>query len=115
MRFSAAAPRAVMDYLFISAMLWAKEAGYPRFDLGMAPLSGLEAHRLAPAMTRVGAFLFEHANAVYGFEGLRSYKGKFHPVWEPLYLAAPNARELPGALADVAILTSGGLARIFHK
>ena len=115
MRFSAAAPRAVMDYLFISAMLWAKEAGYQRFDLGMAPLSGLEAHRLAPAMTRVGAFLFEHANAVYGFEGLRSYKGKFHPEWEPLYLAAPNARELPGALADVAILTSGGLTRIFHK
>ncbi len=115
MRFSAEAPRAVMDYLFISTMLWAKGEGYQRFDLGMAPLAGLEAHRLAPAMTRIGAFLFEHANAVYGFEGLRAYKDKFHPVWEPLYLAAPNARALPGALADVGILTSGGLTRIFHK
>lgn len=115
MRFSSAAPRAVMDYLFVSTMLWAKEAGYQRFDLGMAPLAGLEAHRLAPAMTRIGAFLFEHANAVYGFEGLRAYKDKFHPVWEPVYLAAPNARALPGALADVGILTSGGLTRIFHK
>ena len=115
MRFSTDAPRAVMDYLFVSTMLWAKEAGYQRFDLGMAPLAGLEAHRLAPAMTRLGAFLFEHANAVYGFEGLRAYKDKFHPVWEPLYLAAPNARALPGALADVGILTSGGLTRIFHK
>ena len=115
MRFSAAAPRAVMDYLFVSGMLWAKGEGYQRFDLGMAPLSGLEAHRLAPAMSRIGAFLFEHANAVYGFEGLRAYKDKFHPVWEPLYLAAPNARALPGALADVGILTSGGLTQMFRK
>ncbi|MEZ6011710.1 MAG: bifunctional lysylphosphatidylglycerol flippase/synthetase MprF [Hyphomonas sp.] len=115
MRFSAAAPRAVMDYLFLSGMLWAKGEGYRRFDLGMAPLSGLEAHRLAPAMSRIGAFLFEHANAVYGFEGLRAYKDKFHPVWEPLYLAAPNARALPGALADVAILTSGGITQMFRK
>lgn len=115
MRFSAEAPRAVMDYLFISTMLWAKGEGYQRFDLGMAPLAGLEAHRLAPAMTRIGAFLFEHANAIYGFEGLRAYKDKFRPAWEPLYLAAPNARALPGALADVGILTSGGLTRIFHK
>jgi phosphatidylglycerol lysyltransferase len=115
MRFSAEAPRAVMDYLFVSGMLWAKGEGYRRFDLGMAPLSGLEAHRLAPAMTRLGAFLFEHANAVYGFEGLRAYKDKFHPDWEPVYLAAPNARALPGALADVAILTSGGLTQMFRK
>jgi phosphatidylglycerol lysyltransferase len=66
-------------------------------------------------MSRIGAFLFEHANAVYGFEGLRAYKDKFHPVWEPLYLAAPNARALPGALADVGILTSGGLTQMFRK
>ena len=115
MRFSSDAPRSVMEYLFIACLLWAKEAGYRRFDLGMAPLSGLEAHRLAPAMSRIGAFLFEHANAVYGFEGLRAYKDKFRPSWEPLYLAAPNARALPGALADVALLTSGGLTQMFRK
>lgn len=115
MRFSSAAPRSVMEYLFVECLLWAKGEGFARFDLGMAPLSGLEAHRLAPAMSRIGAFLFEHANAVYGFEGLRAYKDKFHPVWEPLYLAAPNARALPGALADVGILTSGGLTQMFRK
>ena len=115
MRFSSDAPRSVMEYLFIACLLWAKGEGYQRFDLGMAPLAGLEAHRLAPAMSRIGAFLFEHANAVYGFEGLRAWKNKFHPVWEPLYLAAPNARALPGALADVTLLTSGGLTRMFRK
>lgn len=115
MRFSSNAPRSVMEYLFVECLLWAKGEGFARFDLGMAPLSGLEAHRLAPAMSRIGAFLFEHANAVYGFEGLRAYKDKFHPVWEPLYLAAPTARALPGALADVGILTSGGLTQMFRK
>jgi len=115
MRFSAAAPRPVMDFLFTECLLWAKGEGFARFDLGMAPLAGLEAHRLAPAMSRIGAFVFEHGGSVYGFEGLRAFKEKFHPVWEPLYLAAPTARALPRTLADVAILTSGGLTQMFRK
>ena len=66
-------------------------------------------------MSRIGAFVFEHGGSVYGFEGLRAFKEKFHPVWEPLYLAAPTARALPRTLADVAILTSGGLTQMFRK
>ena len=52
------APRDVMDYLFVELMLWGKEQGYRRFDLGMAPLSGLEGRKLAPLWTRAGALLF---------------------------------------------------------
>ena len=115
MRFSGSAPKGVMEVLFLELMLWAKAEGLRSFDLGMAPLAGLEGHRLAPAFSRLGTFIYEHANAIYGFEGLRAWKDKFHPVWEPLYLAAPNARALPGALADVAILTSGGLTQMFRK
>ncbi|MEZ5997397.1 MAG: bifunctional lysylphosphatidylglycerol flippase/synthetase MprF [Hyphomonas sp.] len=115
MRFSQAAPHGVMEYLFTECLLWAKGEGFARFDLGMAPLSGLGSHRLAPAMSRIGAFVFEHGSSVYGFEGLRAFKDKFKPAWEPLYLAAPSARAMPGALADVALLTSGGLTQMFRK
>ena len=35
----------VMDFLFIQMMLWGRAQGYQWFDLGMAPLAGLERHR----------------------------------------------------------------------
>ena len=115
MRFSSDAPKSVMEYLFIQLLLWAKDQGGESFDLGMAPLAGLESHRLAPALSRLGTFIYEHAGSVYGFEGLRAYKQKFRPEWQPLYLATSNSRGVATALADVAILTSGGLVSMFRK
>jgi phosphatidylglycerol lysyltransferase len=115
MRYAPTAPDSVMDYLFIELALWAKAAGYRELDLGMAPLAGLEGRRLAPLLTRLGAFVFDHAEAIYGFEGLRAYKEKFDPVWEPLYLAAPSRLILPVALGDVAMLTRGGLLRTLTR
>lgn len=115
MRYGAGAPKGVMDYLFIELMLWGSSNGYEFFDIGMAPLAGLEDHRLASLMSKVGAFVFQHANKIYGFEGLRNYKDKFDPVWEPLYLVGPAGLTLPIALADVAILTSGGIVGMFRK
>lgn len=115
MRHSPEAPRSVMDFLFIELALWGKSKGYYEMDLGMAPLAGLEGRRLAPLLTRLGALVFEHGEAVYGFEGLRSYKDKFLPRWEPLYLAAPSRFVLAFALGDVALLTSGGLLKAIGR
>ncbi|KCZ93279.1 bifunctional lysylphosphatidylglycerol flippase/synthetase MprF [Hyphomonas johnsonii] len=115
MRYGHAAPKGVMDFLFIELMLWGKAQGVQTFDLGMAPLSGLEDHRLATLTSKLGAFVYEHANKIYGFEGLRNYKKKFDPDWEPLYLVAPAGLSLPIALGDVAMLTSGGLKGMFSK
>jgi phosphatidylglycerol lysyltransferase len=115
MRYSSAAPRVVMDYLFVELMLWAKEHGYRWFNLGMAPLSGLEQHPLAPAWHRMGNFVFDVGEQFYNFEGLRRYKEKFHPVWEPRYLAAPRGFALPRVLVDVTTLIAGGLKEIVTK
>ncbi|NLI41902.1 MAG: bifunctional lysylphosphatidylglycerol flippase/synthetase MprF, partial [Caldisericales bacterium] len=46
MRYLPDAPESIMDYLFVQIMLWGKQEGYRWFNLGMAPLSGLEAHAL---------------------------------------------------------------------
>lgn len=108
MRHLPAAPAGTMDYLFIRAIQWAGAAGYRRFDLGMAPLAGLEDRRLAPVFARVGALVFEEGGALYGFSGLRAYKAKFGPDWRPTFIAAPAATPLALALLDVALLTSGG-------
>ncbi|WP_081871628.1 phosphatidylglycerol lysyltransferase domain-containing protein [Parvularcula oceani] len=115
MRFSEGSPRGVMDYLFTELAFWGQAQGYRLLDLGMAPLSGLEEDRLAPLMSQVGAFAYSRGGRFYGFHGLRIYKEKFAPVWEPLYLAAPTRLGLPFALADVALMTSGGVRGVIGR
>jgi len=115
MRFGPEAPRGAMDYLFIELMLWGQRAGFRHFNLGMAPLSGLEAHPLAPAWHRVGNFIFRHGEHFYNFEGLRRYKAKFDPAWEPRYLVARGGIALPRVLIDVATLIAGGMKELFAR
>jgi phosphatidylglycerol lysyltransferase len=109
MRYSSDAPASVMDYLFVSMMLWGRDAGYETFDLGMASLSGIEGRELAPLWNRAGSWLYRHGEHFYNFQGLRRYKSKFDPRWEPRYLASPGGLALPRALAGVSILISRGL------
>ena len=115
MRFAAQAPRSAMDYLFIELMLWGQRQGYRWFNLGMAPLSGLESHPLAPAWHRVGNFVFRHGEHFYNFEGLRRYKAKFDPVWEPRYLVARGGIALPRVLVDISVLIAGGMKELLVR
>ncbi len=115
MRYRSSAPRNVMEVLLLQVMLWGKEHGYRRFNLGMAPLSGLEMSAVAPVWTRMGNWLFERGGALYNFQGLRIYKEKFHPQWEPRYLAYPGGLNLPRIMADVSALIAGGYRRIFRR
>ncbi|HEX2187574.1 MAG TPA: bifunctional lysylphosphatidylglycerol flippase/synthetase MprF [Longimicrobiaceae bacterium] len=114
MRYRPDAPRDVMEATLLHLMLWGKEQGYARFNLGMAPLSGLELSALAPAWNRVGHFLFHQGEGIYNFQGLRAYKEKFHPVWEPRYLAYAPGLHLPRLAADLSALVAGGYRRIFR-
>jgi phosphatidylglycerol lysyltransferase len=115
MRFRASAPERVMDYLFIELMLLGKKDGYRWFNLGMVPLSGLGNDALAPLWDRIGTFIFRHGEYFYNFQGLRQYKEKFNPKWEPRYIAAPGGLLLPRILIDVATLVSGGVRGIISK
>jgi len=108
MRHDPQGPHGAMDFLFTRTVQWAQAEGLARLDLGMAPLAGLEDRRLAPVFARVGALVFEEGGAVYGFQGLRTYKAKFDPAWRPKFIAAPPSTPLALALLDVALLTSGG-------
>jgi phosphatidylglycerol lysyltransferase len=108
-------PNGMMEGLFLQLMLWGRQQGYRWFELGMAPLSGFEQSPVASLWNRAGAFIFEHGKSLYNFQGLRSYKEKFNPSWEPRYLACPGGRHLPRVLADVSALVAGGYRRIFLK
>ena len=113
MRYHRDAPKGVMEILFSHLLTWGKKQGYQRFALGMAPLSGVETSPVAPLWNRLGAFLFEHGEAIYRFQGLRAFKDKFEPAWEPRYLVYVGGMRLPRILADVAALIAGGYRKVF--
>lgn len=116
MRFDPAkAPSGTMDYLFLECMLWAQAEGYRWFSLGMAPLSGLGEYGSPFAWNRVGSLLFRHGEHFYNFQGLRHYKEKYGPVWEPRYIASPGGLSFPIALANVSALVSDGLAGALRR
>ena len=104
MRHTPDAPNGVMDCLFVSLMLWGKEQGYRWFDLGMAPLSGLAEYQFAPLWSRIGGLIYDKGEAFYNFNGLRAWKSKFQPVWQPRYLALSKAWDLPAAILDITTL-----------
>ncbi len=120
MRRTAQAPRGTMDLLFVQLLLWGQSHGYRSANLGMTPLAGLvdpELTRpeLAPLWARAGTFLYGRGESFYNFQGLRFFKEKFSPVWEPRYLASPGGIALPRVLANVATLIAGGMSGIVHK
>jgi len=106
MRHDESAPPGTMDFLFVHLLLWGKEQGYQRFTLGLAPMSGIEGRKLAPAWAKAAAILFQHGERIYGFRGLRAYKDKFAPRWEPRYIAGPRGIGLVQALRDLNALVT---------
>jgi phosphatidylglycerol lysyltransferase len=115
MRHANSASSNLMDYLFIEIMMWGRQAGYHWFNLGMAPLSGMQDREFAPVWNRMGAFLYRHGEHFYNFAGLRRYKQKFNPEWRPRYLACPGGLALPRVLMDVTTLIAGGTRKVLMR
>lgn len=115
MRYDDDAPKNIMDYLFVELIAWGKDQGYEAFEFGMAPLAGLDDRPLAPIMSRVGRLLFERGEEIYNFQGVRRYKDKYDPNWQPRYIAAPAKWAIPILLADVGLLSSGGVAGLAKR
>lgn len=115
MRYPPDSPNGLMDFLFIQSMQWGRDQGYEWFNLGMAPLAGLQNRSFAPLWNRFGAMVYGGGETFYNFRGLHQYKDKFNPHWEPRYLATPNGLVLPRVLADLTTLISGGVAGVIGK
>lgn len=115
MRYLPEAPRGIMDYLFISIMLWGKAQRYQWFSFGMTPLAGLERQKVVSLWSNIGAFVYRHGEHFYNFQGLREYKDKFDPVWEARYLAYPQAFSLPVVFVNLSTLIGGGVKGLLRR
>jgi phosphatidylglycerol lysyltransferase len=115
MRFMPDAPKGSMDFLFVKIMEYLRDAGYGHFNLGMAPLSGMSTREAALAWDRIGSVVFEHGERFYNFKGLKAFKSKFHPAWEPRYLAVAGGVSPAIVMMDATLLIGGGLRGVVGK
>jgi phosphatidylglycerol lysyltransferase len=99
-------PPCTMEFMFTRLALELKAQGFKALSLGMAPLAGIARTPLSSRWHRIAALLWEHGGAIYNFRGLRSFKNKFRPTWEPRYLAASGAIGPFISLAEVAALAN---------
>jgi phosphatidylglycerol lysyltransferase len=93
-----------MEYLLTRTAQALREAGFERFSLGVAPLAGVTGAPLRTRWSRVASLLWRHGGRFYNFQGLRAFKNKFNPVWEPRYLVSYGAMGPFVTMADAAAL-----------
>ena len=105
----------VMDFMFVELILWGQRQGYQWFNLGMAPLSGMEARKFSPVWYRIGSLAYRFGDQFYNFQGLRKYKEKFNPEWRPKFLASPGGFAIGRVLMDATTLISGSLGGAVKK
>ncbi|WP_409259061.1 bifunctional lysylphosphatidylglycerol flippase/synthetase MprF [Pseudomonas saponiphila] len=115
MRSHPDAPKLTMEFMMVGLIQHYKNHGYARFSLGMVPLSGLQPRRGAPLTQRLGSMVFRRGEQLYNFQGLRRFKDKFQPDWEPRYMAVPAGLDPLVALADTAALIAGGLTGLVKR
>lgn len=104
--------RGMMDLLFVRVIERLKADGFLTLNLGMAPLAGLADHHRAPVWNHLGRQIFEHGEQFYNFRGVRAFKEKFDPDWQPRYLAVAGQGFPFAALLDVTLLIGGGVKGI---
>lgn len=107
MRHRSAVPYGTMDFLFVELLERGRAEGFARFNLGMAPLSGINGDRLAPAWAKLARTLFENGERFYSFAGLRAFKSKFDPVWTSRYAATVHGLGAGAALIDLVAAVNG--------
>ncbi len=102
----------LMEFLLTRTALALRERGFVRFSLGAAPLAGVGPSPLRTRWARLATLLWRHGARFYNFQGLRAFKNKFNPRWEPRYLVSSGAMGPFLALADSAALIGSSAPKL---
>ncbi len=86
--------RPVTEFLIASSCLAFKDEGAAFVSLSGSPLAG-KSDREPTAVDRLLSWLGEQLEPLYGFRSLDSFKAKFQPVHEPVYLVYRDEATLP--------------------
>lgn len=98
----------VMELLFVQLAEYFRSQGFAGLNLGLAPLSGVGQEPATAMYEKVLRLLYENFNMWYNFKGLRRFKEKFNPRWEPRFLVIPSWGILPRAAVAIIRANAGG-------
>jgi phosphatidylglycerol lysyltransferase len=107
MRRRAEVEHGTMEFLFVSLFQHFQAKGYDSFNLGLSALAGVGQAEASPRLEKAVHYLYRHLNQFYNFQGLHTFKDKFHPRWEPRYLVYPGLAALPDIVVGLVRADSG--------
>ena len=81
-----------MDYLLVHLIGHFRDRGLRGLNLGFAPLANIEG---TGVVARALSLLYTYGSRAFNFQGLRSYKDKWHPIWEQRFLVYRSDLQLP--------------------
>lgn len=91
LRCSAQAPGNCNDFLLLGLLEALHDADVQKLNLGLTPLAGLDSAAAdATLVDNALKFLYSNGDRFYSFSGLRRFKAKYQPAWEPRYIAYPG-------------------------
>lgn len=85
---------ASMEFLIASAAQDAREEGLDILSLSGAPLAHSDSTVERTGLDRLLDYLGARMEPLYGFRSLLTFKAKFRPVFEPMYLVTPDSGDL---------------------
>jgi lysyl-tRNA synthetase class 2 len=94
MRRDRETPNGLMEFLVARAIEELRESGVEEVSLNFAAFARFMHRPRNPAERLVGR-LARLANPYFQIESLYRFNAKFHPRWEPRYLAFERTRRLP--------------------
>lgn len=95
MRRGTELPNGITDYLLLNLIQYARQKGYTRVGLGLAPMAGFRMGEHATFEERLINGLLQRFDFLFRFRGLDQYKAKFATSREPRYLIYANLWQLP--------------------
>lgn len=109
-----------MEYLIGMSILAFQQRGERFVSLATAPLAGLDREDDQELLPRILGRIYTSFGTYYNFQSLFDFKDRFQPLWEPVYLAYPDAMDLPrAAVAIVRVhlprMGSVDLVRLFGE
>ena len=84
-------PNGVMDLLLVALAERFRREGLTGMTLGLAPLMNIEGTGVGARTLRS---MSERDSKSFNFSGLRTYKEKWRPQWEPRFLMYPSELSL---------------------
>ena len=92
-------PNGVMDALIVALIERFAGEGRTGMTLGLAPMVNIDGNRVSERTMRL---IYERGETWFNYQGLRHFKDKWDPRWQPRYLAYPSDATLPKVALAVA-------------